>query len=211
MKRLFALATLLLASGAALAQTVTLTPSVTSGNGSLTTKLTWSTQPAAASCSASGHASWSGTKAASGSVDLPAITSSGTYTLTLSCDWPVDNTATVTWVAPTTHTDGAPLLKCASADSTGDCLAYFNVYRSTNSRLEGAEVVPVRDPNATTWTSRALPASTQYFGVEVVLGTGVPADMSNIASKVISAAATRSQSVTVTVNPKASPATVTVK
>lgn len=175
--------------------------SVTSANGSLSTKLTWSTTPAASSCTASGHTSWTGTKAASGSLDLPAIALSGTYTLSLNCTWPGDMKATVTWTAPTTNTDGTPLAKCATADTVGPCLAYFNVYRSTNPRLEGAQVTPVRDPNATTAVFNNLPASTQYFGTEAVNGNGVPSPMSQIASKVLTGTTTKSANVTLTVNP----------
>jgi hypothetical protein len=214
MKRFLALFALTLLSSAALAQTVTLTPSVTSGNGTLSTKLTWSTMPAAQSCTASGHTSWTGTKAASGSVDLPPITLSGTYTLTLDCTWPGDSTATVRWTAPTTNTDGSALAKCANADSTGPCLAYYQVYRRVGSAdlSAGAEMTQVRDPNATQFVKSGLGAGAQYFAVEVVNGEGVASALSNVASKTITATTTRSQSVTVTVNPKPSPATaVTVE
>jgi hypothetical protein len=199
-------------AGIAEAQTVTLTPSVTSGNGSLSTSLTWSTTPAAQSCTASGHASWTGTKAASGSQDLPAITLSGSYQLTLSCVWPGDNTATVRWTAPTTNTDGTPLAKCASGDSTGPCLAGFRVYRRVGSSdMSSAEMTLVTNPNATSHVFTGLGVGVQNFGVEAINGNGVPSAMSNIASKTITASTTRTESVTVTVNPKPSPTVVTIE
>jgi hypothetical protein len=189
------------------AQTVTLTPSVTSGNGSLSTSLTWSTTPAAASCTASGHASWTGTKAASGTLALPAITLSGSYNLTLACTWPGVTGTTITWVSPTTNTDGSNLPKCANADAPGNCLAFFHVYRRVGSPdlSTGAEVTPVRDPNATSRAYTALGAGTHYFAVEAFNGNGVPSVLSAVTTRVITAAVTRTESVTVTVNPKPNP------
>ena len=70
MKRLLIVAALALFAAPIFAQTVTLTPSVTSGAGSISTTLTWSTNPVAASCSAAGHASWTGAKGPSGSATL---------------------------------------------------------------------------------------------------------------------------------------------
>jgi hypothetical protein len=215
MKHKFLITALLLVSLAGSfvqAQTVTLTPSVTSGNGSLTTSLTWSTTPAAASCNASGHSSWTGAKAASGTQELPAITLSGTYNLTLACTWPGDSGATVTWVAPTTNTDGTALAKCASGDSTGPCLAGFRVYRRVGSSdMSSAEMTLVTNPNATSHVFTGLGVGVQNFGVEAINGNGVPSAMSNIASKTITASTTRTESVTVTVNPKPSAATITVQ
>jgi len=197
------------------AQTVTLTPSVTSGNGSITTTLTWATNPAATSCTASGHASWTGTKAASGTQTLPAITMSGSYSLTLACTWPGDTTATVRWTAPTTNTDGSALAKCASSTSTGPCLAKFHVYRAACAGFPtGActpEMTPANNPNATSQQFTGLAPGTHFFGVEAVNGDGVPSVMSNVASKTISGTTTRTESVTITVNPKPSPPVLTVE
>ena len=80
----FKLAMLLV--GAAHAQTagvVNLQANQTSGTGSMTPVLTWSTNPAAVSCTAGGG--WSGTRAASGTQTLPAISATTNYTLT--CNW----------------------------------------------------------------------------------------------------------------------------
>jgi hypothetical protein len=180
---------------------MTFTASVSSANGSLSTTLTWSA-PWAQSCTASGHTLWTGQKAASGTLALPAITLSGTYPLTLACVGPATaNTITLTWVAPTVNTDGSALAKCPSATSTGKCLAGFRVYRATNSRLEGAEMTPVNNPNALTWVTGALPAATHYFGLEAVNGDGVPSPMSPIASATVAASTARTETITLTVNP----------
>lgn len=214
-KILIALALLMPAIG--LAQTpgdVTFGASVTNANGSLSTTLSWSTSPAATSCTASGHASWTGTKAASGSLALPVITLSGTYPLTLNCTWPGDTRATLSWTAPTTNTDGSALAKCATATTTGACLASYHVYRRLGSSdlSTGAEMTPVLDPNAVQFVKTSLGTGTHYFGVEAVNGNGVPSVMSNVASKVISSTGgTKSAAVTLTVNPKPGTTVVTVE
>src|ERR1044072_5955990 len=76
------------------AGTINFTANKTSATGSLTPVLTWSTSPVAPSCSASG--AWSGTKFASGSETLAAITASKSYTLT--CAWG-NGTAKISWTA----------------------------------------------------------------------------------------------------------------
>lgn len=210
MKRLLTTLILVLAPLGAYAQTVTLTPSVTSGNGSLATTLTWSTTPAAASCEASGHASWSGSRAASGTQELPPLTLSGSYTLTLECTWPGDTSATVRWVAPTENTDGTALAKCSGAPS-GPCLASFRVRRSLSPTMASPVVVAVNDPEATSHEFTGLAAGTHYFAVTALNGAGVESDPSNVASKVITATQTRTESVTVTVNPKPAAPAITVE
>lgn len=98
----------------------------TTGTESVTPTLTWCTETLgpgvapgagftcaatprkpAASCTATGPANWAGTKAAAGTVTLPAITVNTTYAL--SCSWPDDTTIEVNWTNPTTNTDGSPL------------------------------------------------------------------------------------------------------
>lgn len=192
----------------AMAQTpsVTFGASVTSAAGSLTTQLTWSTTPAATSCTAAGHPSWTGTKAASGTQAMPAITLSGTYTLTLNCTWPGDTQARLTWTAPTTNTDGSALAKCASQTATGPCLRSFVIQRGTSATtLSDARAVDDRNAVAYTWTG--LAAGTHYFAVEAVNGDGVRSNPSAVVSKAITATQTQSGTVTLTVNPK--PGTVT--
>lgn len=86
--------------------TITFTAQTTTGDGSVVPALTWSTAPAATGCTASGAAGWTGAKGPSGTQTLPAITQSATYNLT--CTWPGDTTATVSWVNPTQNTDSSP-------------------------------------------------------------------------------------------------------
>lgn len=192
--------------GAANAQTepsVTFGASVTNANGELSTTLTWSTTPAATSCTASGHDAWSATKPASGSLDLPKLTLSGSYTLRLECTWPGDTQARVSWTAPTTNTDGTALAKCATQSSTGPCLRSFVVVRGTSpTALNDSRTVNDRNATSYTWTN--LAPGTHYFAVRAVNGNSVESDLSSVASKVITATQTRSSSVTLTVNPKPS-------
>lgn len=181
---------------------MTFTSSVTNAAGSLTTTLTWSTTPAATSCIASGNPAWTGEQGGSGTKPLPTITLSGSYALKLDCSWAGDNTATLTWVIPTTNTDGSALTN----------LAGFQVFRRLNNAdLNGGEMTPLTDPKATTYTFKNLLAGTHYFGVQAVNADGVPSAMSNEVNKVISGTQSQSASVTLTVNPKPSATTVSVK
>lgn len=66
--------------------------------------LAWSTTPAATSCTATGPAAWAGTKAASGTQTLAAITADATFTL--ACTWPADTQMKFTWTPATTNTNG---------------------------------------------------------------------------------------------------------
>jgi hypothetical protein len=197
------------------AQTVTFTPSQTVGAGSISTTLTWSSAPAGAQCVASGHASWTGSKAASGSLALPVITLSGTYTLSLACTWPGGSTATVNWTQPTTNTDGTALARCATATTTGPCLASFNVYRgATPAEVGTGEMTPVRNPAAVSYVWPDLAPGTHCFAVEAVNGDGVPSLISNITNpcKTLAAPQSVTRTATITVNPKPGPATqVTVQ
>src|SRR6185369_8184211 len=100
-----------LTAGAVQAQTagvVTLRANATSATGSIVPVLTWSTNPVATSCRASGG--WSGNKSASGSETLARINATTNYTLT--CSWGSGSTR-VSWTAPTTNTDGSPLTDLA--------------------------------------------------------------------------------------------------
>jgi hypothetical protein len=151
------------------AGTITFTANKTSATGSLTPVLTWSTTPTASSCTASGG--WSGTKFASGTETLPAITASKSYTL--SCTWG-NGTVVVNWAKPTKNTDGTNLT---------DLAGYKVVYGTSSSALTSSKAVT--DPNATAATISALQTGTWYFAVRAVNSKQVESSNSNVAQKAI--------------------------
>lgn len=113
--RLYARAVLLLALVAspyfAFGQnTVTLTPSVTAGDGTLVTNISWSTTPAltvGTPCLAGGDGvGWNGAKAGSGTVG-PLTFTADTH-LILSCTFPGDSIATFSWTPAPLNTNGTP-------------------------------------------------------------------------------------------------------
>lgn len=187
---------------------ITFGASVTSANGQLATRLTWSTTPAATSCTASGHQSWAGTKPAAGSADLPVIALSGTYTLRLDCTWPGDTTARLAWGPPTQNTDGSALPKCASQNSTGNCLRFFRLYHGSSETQVAspqAQSRAVNDRNATTYEWTALGAGLQCFAVTAINGDNVESDLSAVGCKTVTLTSQHDASITLTVNPKPAP------
>lgn len=187
---IFALPMLLLASmaQAQTAGTITFTANKTSATGSLTPVLTWSTTPTASSCTASG--AWSGTKFASGSETLPAITSNKSYTLT--CSWG-NGTATVRWTAPTKNTDGSSLT---------DLSGYKVVYGTSSSNLNQSKTVSGKSTTSTSIGS--LGVGTWYFAVRAVNAQNAESANSNVRSKTITAA-TASKTVNITVSAAPAP------
>jgi hypothetical protein len=170
---LFAL--FMVAAGAAQAQTagvVTLQANKTSSTGSFAPVLTWSTNPTAKSCTASGG--WSGTKAANGTQTLSTITASTNYTLT--CTWG-EGTANVSWTAPTTNVDGSALTN----------LARFKVYYGTSSTSLTSSTT-VDDITSRSATVSSLTPGTWYFAVRAVNTAGVESGNSNVASKSVTGA-----------------------
>ncbi len=176
---------------------ITFGASVTNANGSLTTQLNWSAV-GATSCVGSGHTAWNGAKAASGTQALPAITMSGTYTLTLNCTWPGDTSAVLAWTAPTQNTDGSDLVD----------LAGYRVYHGTSPEAL-FEMTPV---SALTYTFNALPEGTHYFAVSAYNTEGAESLPTASVNKVVTASQSRSAGVTLTVNPiPKAPAGLTVR
>lgn len=159
----------------------------------LVPKLTWSTTPAATSCTASGD--WTGTKAAANTETLPAVSAAKAYTLT--CNWPGDTTATISWVPPTTNTDGTPLTKCASQTDTGGCLRSYLVLRGSDATSVGMDTRAVDDRNATSYAWTGLTPGTHWFSVLAVTGDGINgAQFVPPPSKVITAASNISRTLT---------------
>lgn len=189
-----------IASAAEPAPSINFSSSVTNADGTLSTNLTWSTSPAATSCEASGHPVWTGAKEPVGVAELPPITTSGTYTLTLACTWKADASARLTWEAPTQYTDGTPI--------PPEALGPYRVFQGTApDSLQGVEEVA-----GLSTVREGLAPGTHYFAVAAVTTTGVQSELSAVGSKVIAEGASRTQSVTITVNPKPSaPTQLTVK
>jgi len=199
-----ALSLFLSARAEAQTPTLTFTAETTTGAGSVVPKLTWATTPAATSCTASGATDWTGSKAASGTQTLAAITTSKTYSL--ACTWPGDTKATLTWTAPTQNTDGTALAKCASQTATGPCLRSFTLHEGPSATsLPNTKAVDDRNATSADWTN--LIVGTHFFAVKAVTGDGQPSDISNVASKTITAAPNVSRNVAITVNPQPNPPT----
>ena len=74
------------------------------GPGTAVPTLSWSSTPAASSCTASGD--WSGTKTASGTAVLAAVNANKAYRIV--CNFLADSGAVVSWTPPTTNSDGTP-------------------------------------------------------------------------------------------------------
>lgn len=184
---------LALAAGSAWAQTLTFTAETVTGVESVVPKLTWSTTPAAVSCTASGASDWTGSKPSQGTATLVAITSSRTYTL--SCTWPGDTTAELTWVAPTTNTDGSALTN----------LAGFKLYRGNSAtNVRQGEVRTVAQSAATSASWTGLVSGTHYFCVTAYNVFTTESDCSNVAQKTISASPSANRTVAIAVNPRPS-------
>lgn len=145
-------------------------------------KLTWSSTPAAISCTASGDAAWSGTKAASGALTLAVITPPKSYTL--KCSWPGDAQAIVRWTPPTQNTDNSTLT---------DLAGYRVNWGASASTL--TQVAQVPNAAATSYTVTSLTPGTWYFAVKAYTTAGVESALSSVASKVISAPVELTQTV----------------
>lgn len=197
-------ALLALASIPVLAQTggtIQFTAGTTSGSGSVTPVLTWSTTPAATSCTASGD--WTGTKAAAGTETLAKITKSATYNIV--CNWAGSTTKVkVTWVPTNQNTDGSPY-----TDAKGYVITY-----GTDPLLgvgpPAPTTVSVLVPNLT-YTTPNLSSGTWYFVMRSVNALDVNSERSSIASTVIASATSGNSSIGITVNPMPKAPTLTLE
>jgi hypothetical protein len=201
--RAYLLLLLVLAAPVFAQNSVTLTPSVTSGDGSITTSLTWSTNPpltGASPCTASGHPSWTGPRAGSGGPVSITISTSGTLSLNLACTFPGDSLLQVSWTNPTTNTDGTPY-------SNPDIVRLkwtFNPTLTTNPQTAAAGEfhVDVSQPasmRTITGISQTGTARVSAFARNTL---GVFSDPSNAATKVFTGNVTVTEMVSITVNPK---------
>lgn len=152
---------------------------------------TWSTTPAASSC----ETSWSGTVGASGSETLPAIRTSGTYSIT--CDFPGDSIATLNWLNPTENTDATPytnpgvtrLVWSTDGLADFDCLA----------PMSSGDAFIDRPGDQTMHTITGLAPGTWEFTAYAVNTLGLCSGPSNVASKMITGSMQLSDSVTISV------------
>lgn len=158
-------------------QTLDFTLAASSANGtSVVPKLTWATTPAATSCTAAGGAGWAGSKTASGTQTLAAVTTSQSYVLT--CSWPGVNKTVLTWTKTTVNTDGS-----AYTNPNGYRIQYGQnaADLATSVYLTEAQTVTA------SWQSPALAAGTWYFGIRTVNALGLESPLSNVASKTLTA------------------------
>ncbi len=145
---------------------LTFTAETETGTETVTPVLSWDTQPAADTCTASGD--WTGNKGAFGIETLAPISTSATYNIT--CEW-LDVTATLTWTAPTQNTDGTPLTD----------LAGFKVhYGATSGSYSVTNDYP--DPNQTTAVIAPLTPGMWFFVATAYNAIDVESDFSNEAS-----------------------------
>jgi hypothetical protein len=174
MKRLLLAAALLLAPALSLAQTPLdvrfILETSTSDGRSILPRLTWSTTPTADSCVASGAPDWTGTKAPSGTVQLAAVNATRTYGI--ACTRNGVTTAVVSWVAPTTNTDGTPYTNPGG---------YRVVYGPSATDLSTG--IRVTDPAARSQQVQNLAPGTWHFAVITVNALGLESALSNIATK----------------------------
>lgn len=195
-------------AGRAHAQTLTFTPELARGSESVVPKLSWATTPAATSCTASGDAAWTGTKAASGTVTLAAINSTKTYSLV--CTWPGETDVDFRWIVPTAYTNAAPLT-----------VAKYTITFGTNATDVGLDP-RTPNPNPVTTKTVTIPAPATAHHVTNVGSPGLyhfclrAWDAASLASdctrdeagklpvKTITASTTQTRAVTVTVDPKPS-------
>lgn len=181
--------------------TLTFAAETVTGAGSVVPKLTWSTSPAATSCTATGHATWTGAKAASGTATLPALAMSGISSFNLSCTWPGDRTATVNWTAPTQNIDGSALTNLSG---------YRILYGTSPTELTQSELL--QNAAATHFKFENLAPGAWYFRVLAFNTLGVEGELSTTGTKTISANSTVTRTVTITVNPKPNaPSNLTVE
>lgn len=193
---------LMFAKQASAQNTLTFAASTTTGDGSVVPALTWSTSPAAQSCSATGPANWAGTKAASGTQTLPAITSSATYNL--DCTWPGDSIVTFSWTNPTTNTDGSPYTdpKLVRLKHTFDATAALTLPTAACGGVVVCTDVPQTPAPATLRTVTGISQTGTLRAVALAVNQrDVQGGPSNAASKTFTGNVTVTRSVGLTVNP----------
>jgi hypothetical protein len=87
---------------------------------------------------------------------------------------PAAGTATLTWTAPKSNTDGSPV--------TG--LAGYHVYYGTSPDAL-TKTIDIAGPTSTTYVVSDLSSGTYYFAVSAYNASGIESAQSNVASKTI--------------------------
>jgi hypothetical protein len=154
---------------------------IASGSASI---LTWSSINATA-CTASGG--WSGTLATSGSQSTGALSASTTYTLsctgiggsasqsaTVTVTPATTGTAILTWVPPTSNTDGSAVTP----------LSGYTIYYGTSASALTQSVV-ITGATTTTCEITGLASGTWYFAVAAAAADGTQSALSDLGSKAI--------------------------
>lgn len=173
----------------------------TEAEGSVAAVVEWRVDNAreGTACTASGHASWSGTKPVSGTLTLPTITATATPVVTnlrIVCIVPAvpgDNDAELSWTAPTQNTDGSALTN----------LSGYRVHWGTSATAL-TESVQIPNPSTVRYTVENLPDGAQYFFGVRAYTPSATSELSNLATWSPSPglpAVTLDRTVTLTVRP----------
>lgn len=173
--------------------TITLGVEVTSASGgTVTPKVTWSTNPAAASCSAT--LGWSGAKPPSGNEILSPVDKATVYGLT--CLWG-SNSTVLSWEAPTLNTDGTALTN----------LGGYHLYVTDPNAQKTMVSV---DKTQQAYTFQASLTGQYFFAIAAVTTDGIESPQSNQVQWSSSASAGQ-QTVSLGVKIPAAPTNLTAK
>lgn len=207
MKRYVLILAALFALPLAAQNTVTLGASVTSGNGQLTTEITWDTNPRLTTgtpCVASGHANWSGAKAGFGSQTV-TISTSGTMPLQLTCTFPGDSIVQFTWTPATTNTDSSAYTQAQRGLTRIRHTFNATLSASAPCNTGGVTCIDLNDSGTTRPTMHTATGITQTGTMRAVAthvnATGGESAGSNAATKAFQGSVPVTQSVSITVNP----------
>jgi len=188
--------------------TVTLGASVTSGNGSLSTVLTWATNPVIPTgtpCTASGDPGFTGPKPDHGTTTI-LISQSGTFTPSITCTFSGDSIVTFSWTPATKNTDNS---NYTNPQNVRIKYIFAPTLDPNPTCIAGETCVDVPDPIALRPTMRTVTGIVQTgtlraeaFHQNTNNAYSVP---SNAATKVFTGSVPVTQSVTLTVNPLPGP------
>lgn len=197
-------------SPASAQSTVTLGASVTTGDGTLTTDVSWATNPpltVGTPCQASGHTAWAGAKAGSGTQRI-TIATSGMLNLQLTCTFQGDSIVTVVWTNPTQNTDNSAYTNPKDVRLKHTFAAALTAGPNCAAGETCIDVPQTPAPA----TMRTITGITQIGTWRVIAYARNALDIfstsgSNVATKAFTGSFPVSQSVAITVNPVPGPIT----